>query len=1260
MLYKGKGGKQYDLAQSPLAQGGEGRVYTVNGNKQIVAKLYKNGLNTVEKERKLITMVDNPPDQKVMSQIAWPMDVLYDNGNRFVGFIMPMLSINEELNVMYEYGSTAKYPNIPWSSKIAIAKNLCAVLYAVHSAGHVVGDFNPKNISVDPNTGYIVFVDTDSYHIEDNGTVYRCNVGMPEYLPVEVQRKMSGGLSNAPLPTFSKETDNFALAVHIFQLLMNGTHPFACKILPSTASIVFPQPTDNILNGVFPFMQPTPGTTIPLYAPPIDILPQYIQDLFNRAFLTGHVDPKSRPDAIEWYNALTQLESEITNCKKCAHHEYHNSQSKCPWCEVDKRFAAGVSGKQPPMSIGQKPIPTPISTGHTGQHNPTPYGAGGGGTTTKSGGKKKATIIAIALICVVLLIGGITGGTYYSNAMKEVNSVISLVDSLPELANVTDFDSYEETITDVYERYSALSDWQKNKVTNRNKLLSIVPEYNEYVVENLRQSMNAVSAETISTTEYLKETVEKYGALNAQQKDLLSSDEIKMLDNYAKVYETITAINAINNDLVNKYGTLSDTKALYNSIDEQYRPLVYNYGLVDTFESQLAFLNNFAFTKVEGGYSIKAAEGVSFEGEVVIPSVYNNQDVITIESNAFLDQRNITSIIVPDTVTQIDSGAFSGCNRLESLTVPFVGSNISSGTFSHVFGSASVPQSLKKVTVTVQDKVVDSAFSGCNHIEQIVYEEELDYIGANSFNGCEALSSFNSSETGTVNLSGTMDKIGNSAFKNCESITHIVFSDEILTIDNYAFSGCKNIVELNLTDRLTTIGEYAFQGLKKITSVKVHNSTELIGLGAFNGCIALEEMSLPFTGRSKEPRYQYSEALAGGGGPAYYEQVLGYIFGYATQRKALGCGSNYGGAFINDKYGNVDGAIWQYTYAYNRAASDTRLSVFYYIPSSLRTVIITNQSNVQIAAFNGCSMLTNIIFTQGIESQGECAFQNCGATISDFMPSVSFDTNGGEEIQAIMGIPGTTIELPAPTKENYVFVEWQNSNGNTYNSTTMPNDNITLTAKWLPMIKFDAGTVASVDSIVQEAGSSITMPEISREGYVFAGWYNGDEKVELTTMPSESITVRAGWYKVVEKIKTVYDGGNSVYKFSGISSPSISSPLCFELDYRSLIPDDIATDTVSVVFSVDMKAGININEIRANCYNSKTFSTDTMVFSESFTEFTTSYYTYTIEQEIGTDGIVYLCFYTPNGRNNNNGDNVMCIRKLTYTISYAENTLIFE
>lgn len=51
MVYKGKGGKHYNLENTPFAQGGEGRVFNIIGEPQKVAKLYKHGLNDTIKER---------------------------------------------------------------------------------------------------------------------------------------------------------------------------------------------------------------------------------------------------------------------------------------------------------------------------------------------------------------------------------------------------------------------------------------------------------------------------------------------------------------------------------------------------------------------------------------------------------------------------------------------------------------------------------------------------------------------------------------------------------------------------------------------------------------------------------------------------------------------------------------------------------------------------------------------------------------------------------------------------------------------------------------------------------------------------------------------------------------------------------------------------------------------------------------------------------------------------------------------------------
>jgi len=118
---------------------------------------------------------------------------------------------------------------------------------------------------------------------------------------------------------------------------------------------------------------------------------------------------------------------------------------------------------------------------------------------------------------------------------------------------------------------------------------------------------------------------------------------------------------------------------------------------------------------------------------------------------------------------------------------------------------------------------------------------------------------------------------------------------------------------------------------------------------------------LPFTGKS-------SDASA-------YEAVFGYIFGYTTSRGSY----NYGNSntFINTAYGSSSSGVWQY---YCKISS-YYTSFYYYIPSTLRTLVVTNQTSVPVAAFNGCTMLNSITYSRGISSRGDYAFQNCPATV---------------------------------------------------------------------------------------------------------------------------------------------------------------------------------------------------------------------------------------------------------------------------------------
>ena len=326
VFFQGSSGQSYRIAYNSFAKGGEGEIYDLVDNSSIVAKIFHLGKRTSIKEQKILSMVAIQPG---VNQYSWPCDVLYENGI-FVGYIMPKIS---GINLRDIYGPH-KRKGKSLSNFANIAKNLTAAVYHVHLMNQVIGDLSPQNILIDQQSGLVSLTDTDSYHITDSaGNVHRCGVGMPEYIAPELQ---GINFPSASLPTFTKETDSFSLAVLIFALLMNGAHPFSCRIISGSLS-QFSQ-NDNIKNGICPYLSNNPQIGIPIYAPSIKCLPVELQALFKRAFVDGRIIAKIRPTPEEYYFALENLERNIKRCENNHEHLYYNQAPECPWCEVEKRW----------------------------------------------------------------------------------------------------------------------------------------------------------------------------------------------------------------------------------------------------------------------------------------------------------------------------------------------------------------------------------------------------------------------------------------------------------------------------------------------------------------------------------------------------------------------------------------------------------------------------------------------------------------------------------------------------------------------------------------------------------------------------------------------------------------------------------------------------------------------------------------------------------------------------------------------------------
>ena len=152
--------------------------------------------------------------------------------------------------------------------------------------------------------------------------------------------------------------------------------------------------------------------------------------------------------------------------------------------------------------------------------------------------------------------------------------------------------------------------------------------------------------------------------------------------------------------------------------------------------------------------------------------------------------------------------------------------------------------------------------------------------------------------------------------------------------------------------------------------------------------------------------------------------------------------------------------------------------------------------------------------------------------------TITFDTAGGSDIAPITQDYGTAIVAPAdPTREGYTFIGWDKAI-----PATMPAENVTITAKWKVnsyTITFDTAGGSAVAPITQNYGTAITAPtNPTREGYTFIGW----DKAIPTTMPAENVTITAQWEINQYTITFDTAGGSEIASITQDYGTAITAP----------------------------------------------------------------------------------------------------------------------
>lgn len=319
-----------------LGRGGEGRVFTVGNQPDLVAKVYDRAVPP-EKAEKLSLMV-SLATERLLRLAAWPTDTLHEApGKQMAGFLMPRVNDHKPIHSLYgPKDRLHKFPQADWRFLIHAASNLAAAFAVVHEHGHIIGDVNHGNVVVSQQAT-VRLIDCDSFQIRGqikrpiNGPDrwFLCEVGVSTHTPPELQFKPLGETVR------TVNHDNFGLAVLIFQLLFMGRHPFSGRFL-GAGEMAMERAIQEFRfayssQAAAQQMEPPPNTLA------LSAGSEPVAQLFERAFSSNTVTGATRPTSQEWIAALSQLSARLIKCPKYSGHYFLDSLKNCPWCEIEAR-----------------------------------------------------------------------------------------------------------------------------------------------------------------------------------------------------------------------------------------------------------------------------------------------------------------------------------------------------------------------------------------------------------------------------------------------------------------------------------------------------------------------------------------------------------------------------------------------------------------------------------------------------------------------------------------------------------------------------------------------------------------------------------------------------------------------------------------------------------------------------------------------------------------------------------------------------------